>query len=527
MKKRAAMLALALALILLCGNAMAEISGGGLLATADANGVITLTGDVALSSTVTFAEGKTYTIKGNGHKLTHGDSYRGALLTVPKNTTLTIENLVIDGGNTWTLDNTKWAAAKTKSDNNTGVTHQEVKDMVTSSGVDTNGALITVLGGSVTMTNTTVQNMYTTGSGKVFWIREGGSVSVGSGTTIKHCAAVDYSTRGLLANIANGSMTMASNVVVEDMFGSCNGAMFDLEGNATLTLNGANFKNVKTVNANGQLAMIRSNSTMTMNSGTIENFVGLRGTNNPKQGIIYMHSKGKFIMNGGIIRNNIIGPNGVVDATYVKTDYVELNGGSIVNNKTDRQNTTNYSIANQSPVKLGKDIVIDAPINVTPFWDAHVTDEGNHSQYLGGAACKIGDKYYGRIDDASHKAKDGETITLVRDTDLNGHVVGVADKDITIDLNGKKLSQSRTDKTLFNVDKGTLRVTDSRGGGAINTSDGQDMGELSHGSKIIFVQPSGADVPKTGDSTPLALLFTLLALSGLAILTLRKKSLTH
>lgn len=29
MKKRAAMLALALALILLCGNAMAEISGGG------------------------------------------------------------------------------------------------------------------------------------------------------------------------------------------------------------------------------------------------------------------------------------------------------------------------------------------------------------------------------------------------------------------------------------------------------------------------------------------------------------------
>lgn len=70
----------------------------GLLATADANGVITLTGDVALSSTVSFAEGKTYTIKGNGHKLTHGDSYRGALLTVPKNTTLTIENLVIDGG---------------------------------------------------------------------------------------------------------------------------------------------------------------------------------------------------------------------------------------------------------------------------------------------------------------------------------------------------------------------------------------------------------------------------------------------
>lgn len=482
---------------------------------------------MALSSTVSFEAGKTYTIKGNGHKLTHGASYTGTLFTVPQNTTLTIEDLVIDGGNAWTLDETKWAAAKARSDSYQNVAVAELQDMVTSNGLNASGSLFDVTG-SVTLKDTTVQNVYTSNSIKLFSVNSGASVTLGKGTNIQHCATVSCGNYGFVASYSSASFTIENGAVIQDMLGDCNGGLFALwGGSAQLTMNGGTIRNVKTVNSNGQLAMILSGSTMTMNGGTVENFVGLRGINNGKLGIIYMHGKGTFIMNGGTIRNNVVGPNGVVDATYVKTDYVELNGGSIVNNRTDHRNTTLYSVANQSPVKLGKNMVIDAPVYLTPYWDAQVTDEGDHSRYLGSAACRIGNVYYGTIADAATNAKDGDLITMVRDFVLEGGNYGtVVNKNITVDLNGKNLAQSRSDKPVFKVDNGIVYIIAYNGGSV--TTAASDIGELSNGGQIIFVQrpaeePSAA-VPQTGDTTPLALLFAALALSGAGLLGLRKKA---
>lgn len=547
MKKRVLMLAVTLAVILLCGNAMAEISGGGLLATADANGVITLTGDVALSSTVSFEAGKTYTIKGNGHKLTHGASYTGTLFTVPQNTTLTIENLVIDGGNAWTLDETKWAAAKARSDSRKDGTVAEVQEMVTSNGLNASSSLFNVKG-SVTLKDTTVQNVYTSNNIKLFSMSSGGSVTLGNGTIIQHCATVGCANNGFVSSYSSSEFTLENGAVIQDMLGDCNGGLFALwGGNAKLTMNGGAIRNIKTIDSNGSVVMMHSGNTFTMNGGVIENVQGLYRINNGRLGIIYLHTgSNTFIMNGGAIQNNLIGGAGVVDANRFTAGRVELNAGTIQNNTTGMNNSTAYVARVVCPTVVGRDMKIDKPITVSDI--GVLTDEGdNHQQYLL-AKAKNGNQYYGLLNVAIDNAKEGDTLQLLRDSQTNPFTL--TDKEIILDLNGKTITAKNEDQALGVIDGGILYVTDTtRGGvtgqgGAAEAQAGYPGGGwlknqkgvavLKNGGQLIlFSAPApevaapaapSANVPQTGDTTPLALLFAALALSGAGLLGLRKKA---
>lgn len=544
MKKLAWMLATALVLATLCVGATAENLGGGVL-TADADGVIVLTHNVALSEKISLPAGKNYTIQGNGYTLSHASGYAGTLFEIPATTTLTIDNLIIDGGNNWTLDQSKWNAAKTKSDAGNDVTGTEIREMIVSNGTNVTAPLFQVKGGSVTTTNTTVQNLYTSGGGRLFSVTNGGSVAMNNGTSVRHCASASDGNRAILATVNNGSVTMGSGCTVEDMFVACNGGMFDLEDKANLTVDGATIKDVKTVNCNGQFAMVRNGSTFTMNSGTIKNFTGLIGQSNGRCGIVYLHAgNNTFQMNGGTISDNFIGKRGVVDAARSTTCKVELNGGSMTNNKTTFKDGTAYSVSTVCPVKLGASAAIDAPVYQFEYDTARVTDEGDHSRYLNTGVCKIGSVYYGTLADALNNVKDGETIVMLRDTTLDSDAAcKLVNKTVTLDLKGKTITQSRNNLPVFELDGATLQLIDTtrnrvNGQGGANESQAgypnggwlkaaEMVASLENDGQLILLTYEGplddSGAPRTGDETPLALLLAAMALSGAALLLSRKR----
>lgn len=555
MKKLAWMLATALLLITLCGGAIAETLGTKGELTADENGVINLTNNVTLSEKIVLSSGKNYNLQGNGFTLSHASGYAGTLFEIPATTTLTIDRLTIDGANSWTLDETKWNAAKAKSDAGNSVTGAEIKDMVVSNGTSVTASLFQVMGGSVATTNTTIQNLYTSGNSRLFYVTNGGSVAMNSGTSVKHCASVSDGNHGLLGIVNNGSVTMGVGCTVEDMFVACNGGMFDLESNANLTVDGATIKDVRSVNSNGQFAMVRNGSNFTMKSGTIKNFTGLIGVSNGRCGIVYLHAgNNTFQMNGGTISDNFIGKRGVVDAARFTSCKVVLNGGSITNNKTTFQNGTSYSVSTVCPVKLGANAIIDAPVYQFEYDTARVTDEGNHSKYLNTGVCRIDNVYYGTLNDAMNNIKNGETGVMIRDTTLADGAVGkLVSKTVTLDLNGKTITQTETDLPVFELDGATLQLIDttrsrvSGQGGAGAAQAGypnggwlkaaQKVASLKNDGQLILLTYEGTTdtytsnlnsdgsgvVPKTGDDMPLALLLAAMLLSSIALLLSRKQ----
>ncbi len=81
------------------------------------------------------------------------------------------------------------------------------------------------------------------------------------------------------------------------------------------------------------------------------------------------------------------------------------------------------------------------------------------------AAAKIGDFGYPTLQEAVEKAKPGETITLVKDTEEDVEIP--EGTDVVLDLGGKKLTVP-TDGGLKVL--GTLKVQDSAGGGTITSA---------------------------------------------------------
>ena len=76
---------------------------------------------------------------------------------------------------------------------------------------------------------------------------------------------------------------------------------------------------------------------------------------------------------------------------------------------------------------------------------------------------KIGEQYYSLFSDAFAKVKNGETITLLTDITLNEGLTITEEQNLTIDLNGKTISQELAQTTAYAMitNKGTLTIMDS------------------------------------------------------------------
>lgn len=526
--------------------------GGGLLTLADVNGIITLNDDVVLTDKVQLAEGKNYTIKGNGHTLSRGSSYTGTLFDVPQNSSLIIENLTIDGGNNWKLDADKWSLMKEKTKNNKTSDQTEINTAVVSGGVVAKETMFMMNASKVTLKNTTIQNCFTDSWGYIFVGKDGAELTLANGSHIMHCASTLMDNRGSLANMKGGKVLLNDGVKIEDMFAAGNGGLFILWGNCELTINDVLVQNVKTVNSNGQMVRSQESSTIIMNAGIIQNFEGLLGAQNGRNSIICANGS-QFIMNGGTIRNNAIGNHGAIEASG---GQMTLKKGTVSGNYLNRTGTTSYSVYAGKNVTVEREMSLDQPIGFANSWGAVVTDlDGNHKQWLKTAACRIGNVYYARVEEAVSQTVDGDTVEMVKDSQLIWrNYCGIKNKSITLDLKGKTLTQTEAGYPIAAIDNGILYVMDStsysdgqgdagsakagyEGGGWLIAPE--NVATLQNGGQLILkktekplptVTPDDGydgeietpEIPQTGDSTPLALLL-LLCLSSAGMLMLLKK----
>lgn len=84
------------------------------------------------------------------------------------------------------------------------------------------------------------------------------------------------------------------------------------------------------------------------------------------------------------------------------------------------------------------------------------------------AVAQIGNITYSTLSEAIAAAENGKTITLLKDT--SGQVVIPADKDITLDLNGKTITHTKT--TVYNLGKLTIcDSSDGKSGKIISTEN--------------------------------------------------------
>ena len=72
--------------------------------------------------------------------------------------------------------------------------------------------------------------------------------------------------------------------------------------------------------------------------------------------------------------------------------------------------------------------------------------ESNNTDNTKRVVAKIGDTYYATLADAIAAAQDGNTITIITDITLDEGVVVPAGKNITLDLNGKTVSHTISEK---------------------------------------------------------------------------------
>ncbi len=106
----------------------------------------------------------------------------------------------------------------------------------------------------------------------------------------------------------------------------------------------------------------------------------------------------------------------------------------------------------------------------------------------------VGTQGYHSLKEAVDAAKDGDTIKLMDNLELTEMVVIAADKNITLDLNGKAITVTKSgDRSLYALDnKGTLTLTDSVGTGSITARGNYNYGTLvMNGGTIVACDTNG------------------------------------
>ncbi len=106
------------------------------------------------------------------------------------------------------------------------------------------------------------------------------------------------------------------------------------------------------------------------------------------------------------------------------------------------------------------------------------------------SVAKIGDVVYATLADAITAAGNGATVTLLADIQLAEMLIIAKDKNITLDLNGKAVSVTKSgDRSLYAFDnQGTLTLTDSsaKGAGSITARGVQNHGTMVMNGGTIY-----------------------------------------
>lgn len=301
-------------------------------------GLLTITGNV--------------TINGNNHILEFDDSYVGKLFTVSG--TLELNNLKLFGNNSWS-----WINLDDKF--NPDVLASDTT--INKSSKIFNNNIIEVTG-TLKLTNSKIYDYYIDGAiaDTNSFIRATGAESV----VIVDSSVVD-NLYGSFIFMNLGKVYLNNNTQIINSYGLGNkGSLFKIN-NGELVINKATFKDNCGVARSGSLIGAVNNSLVTFNDGLIDHNIAKYHGSASTGSMITLESGAGFIMNGGVITNNVGTLSSVLATRWTNAPDdkgIFLNGGVIKNNTTTKTTWLNASVFLRSSAVISKDMIIDGDVVV-------------------------------------------------------------------------------------------------------------------------------------------------------------------
>ena len=403
-------------------TAASAIDGGAtvtLLADAELNEKITVSGNVTVSGNFT---------------LKRSDTYTGTLFSVDEGATLTIGGgLVIDGNNVWTLDEELYARALALEVSNLAwgdlISSEEAKPSAT-------GPMFRVYG-AVVLNDVTIQNNYSSkesnsGDYGVFRVEANATLTM-SGATVKH--VVTGGANSVVHLAENSVWTINDGTLITDTFAARNGGICRNDS-GLIVMNGGEISGNRSINTNGGAFMMYKGE-LVMNGGVICSNSGISGASNGRCAVIYLHNSAKMTMNGGeICHNHGINFGGIDSANSAAT--LTITGGYVGENLSSRNSPyKDINVAAGTALISGGIFTQDVSTWCAPgFMVVNLLDGtyGVVEDPIYGKEASIGDTYYATFFDALEAAVKDDVIVV--------HKTVVLTEDGTVDLKGARVNAS-------------------------------------------------------------------------------------
>lgn len=308
-------------------------------------GVIHLENDITLDEQIDINCDTTLV----GGRIIRASRYTGSLFTVAQGVTFNMRDVEIDGNNNWMF--------KTELYNNYLTNGTELEQGENTNKFITIGYIgdpiaqkdMFVVNGKLVLNNVTIKNHDGISGASVIEAGNSDAEIIMNNTVIKHCTTPQSST--IVSLEKGGKLTINAGTEFTGNHSGGNGSLIRANGSAVITMNDGKVTNNTSVNGNGTFLMVWGGAKFIMHGGIISNNSGLAGVNNHHVGVVYIHNNSSAIINGGTISDNTGYDMGGIIATP-GCSLVEINGGSIINNKTYVNTSFKDIYAVQNKIKI-------------------------------------------------------------------------------------------------------------------------------------------------------------------------------
>lgn len=330
------------------------------LSNQSTNDTINLNDNIAINNNISITGN--VLINGNGYTISYGNAYSAKLFTVTGS--LELLNLKLNGNNNWNWKNEE---DRFKIDVYGNETTLNIGDKI----INSNVFEVT---GNLKLTNSTVHDYFFTGS-------DGDTNSFIKATGENSNVIIDNSVvdnlYGTFIYMTNGKVELNNNSKIINSYGLGNkGALLKMNG-GELLINNATLKDNCGMARSGSLIGAVNNSLITFNDGLIDNNVAKYHGSNSTGSMITLETGAGFVMNGGVISNNVGTLSSVIATRWTNNPDdrgVILNAGIIKNNTATKNSWLYASVFVRSSLIIGKDMIITGDVVVN---NTNATMENN------------------------------------------------------------------------------------------------------------------------------------------------------
>lgn len=332
--------------------------------------------EIQLDSNLAIAETKVINraviVHGNGYVISYADGFDGTMFEIQAGGSLTLENVIIDGGNAW-----DWGTT-------VGLDPDEYwyANIINAKEKTLSASIFDVNQGALTLGNgTTVQNCVFVKQGEYSGGYNGGLGVIGAENgTITFNGASITRIAGTILSAKNAVTLMQGETSIYENYGCGNkGGMFDVDGGTLTMAVNTSIRDNRTWARSGEVFGIRNDAVFTMNGGKITNNSVAWGGINTNGPMIGVETGGKFVMNDGAITGNTGYLAGAIASRWVtnnnSTDHgIFLNGGTISDNTTTISSWSNAQVFVRSELTIKEGMTVGGP--VVSDSNGHVINNG-------------------------------------------------------------------------------------------------------------------------------------------------------